>query len=129
MSPGPHVVQEVAVLADAGLPGGLGHLVDRGEFPVGARPAHGELPGAALDAAAGGDVLQQLVGEPGPVQADEDLAPVRAGDRRDGGVQGGDVVGGVVGGGVARARVDDQGVVHVVAGGHVRDEADAALIL
>ena len=68
------------------------------------------------------------MGEPGPVQADQHAPPVGAGDRRDRGGQGGDVVGGVVAGGVAGPRVDHQDVVDVVAGGQVRDVADAALV-
>jgi hypothetical protein len=123
-----HVVQRVAVLVDARLPGGLRYLVDRVELPVGARPPDRELPGPALDPAAGGDVFQQFVGEPGPVQADEHRAPVRAGDGRDGRGQGGDVVGGVVGGGVAGSGVDDQDVVDVVADRQVGDEPDTAFV-
>jgi hypothetical protein len=96
------------------------------DLSVGARPTDGELPRSAVHAAAGGDVLEQLVGESGPVQADQDLAPVGAGDRCG---QGGDVVGGVVAGGVAGPGIDHQDVIDVVADHQVRYEAGTTLVL
>ena len=60
--------------------------------------------------------------KPGPVQADQDLAPVRPGDHRDRGGWGGDVVRGIIGRGVAGPRVDHQDIVDVVTGRQVGDE-------
>src|SRR4029078_5694723 len=77
---------------------------------------------------AGGDVFEQFVGEPGPVQADQHPTPIAARDAGHRLVEQGDVVRGVVGGGVARTGVDHEQVVGVVAGGHVRAEPDAALV-
>src|SRR5206468_1148952 len=98
-------------------PGGGGHQPD----------AAAPLPVPAALAAAGADVFEQLVGEPGAVQADQQPVPVAAGQAGHGQVQQGDVVRGAVGGGVARPRVDDQHIVGIVTGGQVGAEASAAL--
>ena len=81
----------------------------------------------ALLAAAGGDVFEQVVGEPRSVQADQQPVAELAGQSGHGLIEQGDVVGGAVGGGVAGPRVDDQHVVGVVAGGRVGAEPDTAL--
>src|ERR1019366_2027710 len=71
------VVREVAVLAGPGGPGACGQPLNGVHLLAGARPADGELPAPALLAATRGDVLKELVGEPGPVQADQEPAPER----------------------------------------------------
>jgi hypothetical protein len=94
---------------------------------VGARPAHGELPVPAPPAATRGDVFEQFVGEPGPIQPDQHVVPERPRQPGDRQVEQGDIVVRAVGGGVARARVDRQHVVGVVADRQVRAEPGAAL--
>ncbi len=79
-------------------------------------------------AAIRGDVLKQLVGEPGPVQPDQHVVPERSRQPGDRQVQQGDIVVRAVGGRVTRARVNGQHVAGVVAGREVRAEPDAALI-
>ena len=89
------------------------------------RPRH---PGTVLYPTADGDVLQQVVGEPGPVQAGPAPAPVGSGQPGDRQVQQRGVVSRADRRGTARTRVDGQHVAGVVAGCQVRAEPDAAFI-
>ena len=77
-------------------------------------------PGPSLYPAASGDVFEQLVGEPGPVQTHQQPTPVAARQPGHRQVEQGDVIGGAVRGRVARARVDHQHIVGVVTGRQVR---------
>jgi len=87
------VRHELAVLVDPGPPGMFRDPGDRVHLGVGARPAHGELPPPALRAAAGGDVFEQVVGEPRSVQADQEPVAELSGQSGHGLIEQGDVSG------------------------------------
>src|SRR3954465_2587981 len=122
------VVYDLAGLVDGGRPRLGWQLLDGVQLDLGARPADRELPAPAARATTGGDVLAQLVRDPGAVQPDQQPPPVAARQPGHRAVEQCDVVGSAVGGGVARPGIEREYVVGVVAASQVRAEPDATLV-